>query len=212
MKIRTVEFVGSFVNPRGPLPEDLPAVAFSGRSNVGKSSLINTLLGRTRKKSARVSATPGKTQELNFYRVNGRFYLVDLPGFGYARVPYPVRESWKALVDGYLVRNADRPLAVVHLIDARRDPRIGDLRMLSRLAELAIPVLVAMTKVDKLTRQDRRRRLARLVRELDLDEEHILPCSSTTREGKEELLGAMQELLDATEMTVPQSAVRDGLV
>ena len=179
---------------------------------MGKSSLINTLLGRTRKKSARVSATPGKTQELNFYRVNGRFYLVDLPGFGYARAPYPVRESWKALVDRYLVRNADRPLAVVHLIDARRDPGLGDLRMLSRLAELATPVLVAMTKVDKLTRQDRRTKLARLMRELDLDEEHILPCSSATHEGREELLGAMQELLDAAEMTVPQTAVLDGPV
>lgn len=199
MKIRQVEFVGTFVDPEGPLPEGLPAIAFAGRSNVGKSSLINTLLGRTRRGLARVSATPGKTQGLNFYRVNERFLLVDLPGFGYARVPRHVRARWKPLVEGYLAREANRSLAVVHLIDGRRDPGPEDLRMLSYLAALAVPALVAVTKVDKLTWEERRRALSKLMRELDVDETHILPFSSRTGEGREELLDAMEELLQAPE-------------
>ncbi len=119
--IRSVEFAGSVASPKNPLPGDLPQVAFSGRSNVGKSSLINVLLGRTRKKVAHVSSTPGKTQMLNFYRVNDRFFLVDLPGFGYAKAPGPVRESWKRLVEWYLSR-PDGVCGVVHLVDGRHRP------------------------------------------------------------------------------------------
>ena len=95
MKIRGVEFAGSVVDPLARLPGELPQIAFSGRSNVGKSSLINTLLKRTRKKLAHVSARPGKTQMLNFYRVNDDFFLVDLPGYGYARAPAAVRDGWR---------------------------------------------------------------------------------------------------------------------
>jgi ATP-dependent Lon protease len=129
MVIRTVEYAGTLVDPQAPFPGDLPQVAFSGRSNVGKSSLINTLLRRTRNKIAHVSATPGKTQALNFFRVNDLFFLVDLPGFGYAKVPMAVRDAWKPLVEGYLAR-PDGPKAVVHLVDIRGGRPPTTMRML----------------------------------------------------------------------------------
>lgn len=198
MKIRSVEFVGSLVDPQAPLPGPLPQVAFAGRSNVGKSSLINTLLRRTRRKLARVSGEPGKTRELNFFRVNDRFFLVDLPGYGFARVPEAVREGWKALVEGYLARE-EGPLAVVQLVDARHDPAETDLRMLAYLAELGIPAMVALTKVDKLKRSERGRKIPALTEALGLDPEQVIPFSSKTGEGRDELLGALDALLRSVE-------------
>lgn len=195
MKIRTLEFSGTVVDPAARLPGTLPQVAFAGRSNVGKSSLINTILGRTRKKLAHVSGTPGKTQGLNFYLVNDRFFLVDLPGFGYAKVPERVRAGWKDLIEGYLTR-PDGPRAVVHLVDVRRNPTDDDLRMLDYMATLGVPALVAFTKVDKLSRSARTTRIPMLIEELALDSEQVVPFSSKTGEGKDVLLAALSELLD----------------
>ena len=195
MKIGTVEYVGTLVDPRAPFPDSLPQVAFAGRSNVGKSSLINTILNRTRSKIARVSATPGKTQALNFYRVNDEFLLVDLPGFGFAKVPMEVKGGWKALVEGYLSR-PDGPRAVVHLLDVRRDPTPDDLHMLDYLAELGIPALLVLTKVDKFSRSQKLKRVRELVTELKLDPEQVVPFSSKTGEGRDLLLGALAGLLD----------------
>ena len=178
-----------------PLPGDLPQIAFSGRSNVGKSSLINTLLGRTRKGVAYVSGTPGKTQGLNFYRINGRFFLVDLPGFGFARVPDRVRERWKPLIEGYLARS-DGPCAVVHLVDARRDPTDDDLKMLDYLAELGLPSLISVTKIDKLSWEKRTKTIPALIHSLGLDPDQVIPFSSKTGEGRDELLGALAGLLE----------------
>ncbi len=194
MKIRSVEFLASVVDPGAALPDHLPQVAFSGRSNVGKSSLINTLLGRTRKKVARVSTRPGKTQALNFYRVNEAFLLVDLPGFGYAQVPRAMRDGWKHLVEGYLSRE-DGPVAAVHLVDARRDPMEVDRTMLEYLAGLGLPTLVAVTKVDKLSRSERTGLEREIAEGFGLDPTQVLPFSSKTREGRDELLGAIQGLL-----------------
>lgn len=194
MKIRRVEFAGTVVDPRDPLPDGLPQIAFAGRSNVGKSSLINTLLGRTRKKLARVSGQPGKTRHLNFFRVNDDFLLVDLPGFGYAKVPLAVREEWKGLVEGYLERE-DGPIAVVHLVDARRSPTGTDLQMLAYLAKLEMPALVVLTKVDKLSRSERSRRLPELVRQLGIDEDQAVAFSARTGEGRDVLLEALAHLL-----------------
>ena len=208
MKIRTVEFLGTFVDPRGTLPGGLPEIAFSGRSNVGKSSLINTLLRRTRRPVARVSATPGKTQGLNFYRVNEQFLLVDLPGFGYARVPARIRESWKPLVEGYLAGSAHRALAVVHLIDARRTPGAEDVAMLRYLSELAVPTLLAVTKIDKLAWEARRKALPLLARGTGLEPDQIVAFSSRTGEGRGELLAAVEELLRAPGMAVPAEGAR----
>lgn len=197
MKIRSVEFVGSMVEPDAPLPGDLPQIAFSGRSNVGKSSLINTLLRRTRHKIAHVSATPGKTQALNFYRVNDAFFLVDLPGFGFARVPDSVRQGWKRLVEGYLAR-PNGPRAVVHLVDARRDPTPSDLRMLDYLGGIGIPAIVCITKIDKLSRSRADDVVPELIRALALDPEQVVLFSSKTGMGRQELLDAMAALLEET--------------
>jgi len=198
MKIRTVEYAGTIVQPGGESPSPLPQVAFSGRSNVGKSSLINTLLQRTRSKIARVSATPGKTQALNFYRVNDDFYVVDLPGFGYAKVPKKVRDAWSGLIEWYLVESEDMR-GVVHLVDARREPTAHDLHMVTYLSEIGLPTLVVLTKMDKLKRSERKKAIGRAVTELELDEDQILPFSSKTGEGREILLDALDDLLATPE-------------
>jgi len=192
--IRSVEFVGSVGTPGGELPEGLPQVAFSGRSNVGKSSLINTLLRRTRKKLARVSGTPGKTQSLNFYRVNDRFFLVDLPGYGYARAPGDVRESWRKLVEDYFSRE-EGPTGVVHLVDGRHPPTRLDLEMMEYLGALALPALVALTKMDRVPRGKRERTLQEAAGVLGLTREQILPFSAKTGEGRDALLEALDHLL-----------------
>ena len=195
MKVKDVEFVGSVVEPGVPPPEPLPQVAFSGRSNVGKSSLINTLLRRTRKKIARVSSTPGKTRELNFYRVNDRFLLVDLPGYGFAKVPEEMRESWKRLVEGYLATE-EGLRGVVHLVDARHDPMETDKQMVAFLAALQLPTLVVLTKWDKLSRSEQSGTVDEAAEALGLDAEQILPFSAKTGEGRETLLGALDHLLE----------------
>ena len=198
MRVRTVEFAGSLFDAGAPVPGDLPQVAFSGRSNVGKSSLINVLLKRTRKKLAHVSGTPGKTRSLNFYLVNDRFFLVDLPGFGFARVPSRVRQSWKALVENYLV-GEPKLRGVVHLVDARHDPTVTDLEMVEFLAEKGLPTLVVLTKMDKLKRMARERTVTVAVERLNIDEDQVLAFSSKTGEGREELLTALDQLIGVDE-------------
>jgi GTP-binding protein len=194
MIIRSVEYAGTIVDPKAPLPNALPQVAFAGRSNVGKSSLINTLLGRTQKKIAHVSGTPGKTQAVNFFRVNDTFFLVDLPGFGFAKVPQELKAGWKALVEGYLAR-PDGPAAVVHLIDIRRGPTPEDVAMLGYLADVGVPALIVLTKADKLGREARKKRVRELEQALGLDPEQVVVSSSQTGEGKEEILEALVGLL-----------------
>lgn len=198
MKIGQVEFAGTMVDPMAPYPGELPQVAFAGRSNVGKSSLINVLLGRTKKKIAHVSATPGKTQGLNFYQVDEKFFLVDLPGYGFAQAPASVRESWKGLVDGYLARK-DGPRAVVLLIDVRRDPTPDDRQLLERLAGLGLPTLIVLTKMDKLTHSQKAKRVEKLVGLLEVDAEQVVPFSSMTGDGKELLLDALDSVLTPAE-------------
>jgi GTP-binding protein len=196
--IRSVEFAGVVAVSGGPLPGDLPQVAFSGRSNVGKSSLINVLLRRTRKKLAHVSSKPGKTQTVNFYEVNGDFFLVDLPGFGYAKAPGPVREGWRKLVEWYLSGGGERLRGVVHLVDGRHPPTKLDLEMMEYLAELGLPTLVILTKMDRVPKGKRSTSLERAARELGIDQEQILPFSAKTGEGREALLDALSELLHLT--------------
>ncbi len=200
MKIHTVEYAGTIAKPGGQPPGDLPQVAFSGRSNVGKSSLINTLLRRTRNKVAHVSGRPGKTQALNFYRVNDAFFLVDLPGYGYARVPAAVRNAWRKLIEWYLAEPGTLR-GVVHLVDARRTPTDHDRTMVSYLAELGLPALVVLTKMDKLKRSQRELAVERAVTELDVDPEQLVPFSSRTGEGRDELLDALEDLLGETAST-----------
>jgi GTP-binding protein len=202
VKIRSVEFVGAVARPGGPKPEGLPEVAFSGRSNVGKSSLINRLLGRTRTPIARVSNTPGKTREINFFSVDVlpthgdplEFFLVDLPGYGYARVPDRIRAAWKPLMEDYLERS-DALQGVLQLIDVRHAPTDDDLRMVEFLAGLGTPTLIVLTKVDKLKRSQRERKIRAASERLGLDMEQIVPFSAVTGEGRDALLDALEGLL-----------------
>ena len=205
MKIRSVDFAGALAAPDGPAPNGLPEVAFSGRSNVGKSSLINRLLGRTRTPIARVSGTPGKTREINFFRVDAlpsdpnadpvQFHLVDLPGYGYARVPEKMREAWKPLIEGYLGRTESLK-GVVQLVDARHGATKDDLRMVEFLAALGTPTLVVLTKVDKLKRSERKGRFGDMAKKMELELDQVLPFSAVTGEGRDVLVEALESLLE----------------
>jgi GTP-binding protein len=196
--IRDVEFAGAVATSGGALPGDLPQVAFSGRSNVGKSSLINVVLGRTRKKVAHVSSKPGKTQTLNFYRVNDAFFLVDLPGFGYAKAPLAVREGWRKTVEWYLARGQGLR-GVVHLVDGRHPPAKVDREIMEMLGGLGLPTLVILTKMDRVPKGKHQATLAAAAKELGLDPDQILPFSSRTGEGKDDLLAALEDLLEPEE-------------
>lgn len=195
MLIRSVEYAGTVAKPGQAPPGDLPQIAFSGRSNVGKSSLINTLLGRTRNRIAHVSATPGKTQALNYYRVNDRFYLVDLPGYGYARVPEALRDAWQRLIEWYL-EESGHVHGVVHLVDARRSPTAHDVTMMEYLTRVGVPALVVLTKMDKLKRSEREKAIGRALEVMALDDDQLVPFSSHTGEGRDVLLAALDHLLE----------------
>lgn len=195
MIIRSVEYAGTVAGLGQAPPGDLPQIAFSGRSNVGKSSLINTVLRRTRNKIAHVSATPGKTQALNYYRVNDRFFLVDLPGYGYARVPAGTRDAWQRLIEWYLGESG-MVRGVVHLVDARIPPTEHDHAMVSYLAEVGLPCLIVLTKMDKLKASQRGKAVSAALSALGLDEDQLVPFSSRTGEGRDEVLAALESLLD----------------
>lgn len=195
MKIHSVGFAGSMAEAGAPLPVALPQVAFSGRSNVGKSSLINCLIRRTRRRLAQVSSWPGKTRHVNFYVVNGAFALVDLPGLGYARVARTTRREWARLVEAYLSSAPDLR-GVAHLVDARRGVGRPDRSIIELLSERAVPVLFVATKIDKLPLARRAERVGAIARDLGVGEEQVLPFSARTGEGREELLWAIAALLD----------------
>lgn len=207
MLIKSVEFAGAVAAPDGPKPVALPEIAFSGKSNVGKSSLINRLLGRTRTPVARVSGTPGKTQEINFFRVraaaesgaDASFFLVDLPGYGFARVPLEVRAKWKPLIESYLGGSSELK-GVVQLLDARHGPTPDDRKMVRYLANLGLPTLFVLTKVDKLSRRERPKQIDKLIEELGVDTDQVLTFSAKSGEGREELVASVEALL-ATERT-----------
>lgn len=184
MRIGEAEFVGAVREPGVALPTRLPQIAMIGRSNVGKSSLINAILGR--KRLARVSRTPGRTQEIHFYEVDGRFCLVDLPGYGFARAPAEVRQRWGPLIESYL--STSRGLVgVVLLLDARHGPSRDDRRMLDFLERLELPTLFVLTKVDKLSRGKRKAALTRSLETLEIPEDQLLATSAVTGEGTKTL-------------------------
>ena len=192
--IRQAEFAGAIGAPGQAPPAKLPQIAFAGRSNCGKSSLINALVGR--KKLARVSQTPGKTQEINFYRINDRFFLTDLPGYGFARAPEPARDRWRMLIEGFLETSTDLA-GIVVLIDARRGVLEPDEQLLAWLARLRIPTLIALTKIDKLNRSGRARAARELRNALGLPADQLVSTSSLTGEGLDLLRESLFGLLDA---------------
>ncbi len=191
--IRDLQFLGGMAVAGGwRPPEELPEVAFIGRSNVGKSSLLNLLVRR--KAFARVSRTPGRTQEVNFFQVNKQFILVDLPGYGYARVSRSKRHSWQPLIDGYL-RMTSQLRGIVLLLDVRREPNEEDLAMLDYLADLEVPTLVVITKVDKLGAGERRERIAAVTGAIGVDPSQVIASSAHTGAGRHELAEAVAELV-----------------
>ena len=193
--IRNLEFLGGMSEKGGwRPPSDLPEVAFAGRSNVGKSSLLNTLVRR--KAFARVSRTPGRTREINFFRVNNGIVLVDLPGYGYARISKEKKAEWRPLIDTYLKRT-QQLRGIVLLLDMRREPSDDDHAMLDFLAEVEVPTIVALTKTDKLSKGAARTQAAEIARALALDPDQVIPFSAVTGEGRVELLEAIVALVDA---------------
>lgn len=166
----------------------IPQIAFSGRSNVGKSSLINTLLGR--KSLARVSSAPGKTITINFYEVDSKLFLVDLPGYGFAKRPPAEKAAWSALTDGYFTQNQNIDLLkiVVQLIDARVGPTKDDLVMIDWLLQSEMPFVVVATKMDKLNKTESSKAVQSIRSAASLPEDiEIIPFSSETKEGKQTL-------------------------
>ena len=189
MKYNQAKFITSYGLLSQIPPYEKIEVAFAGRSNVGKSSLLNRLFSR--KNLARVSSVPGKTATINFYQVED-VYFVDLPGYGYAKVAKTEKQRWSELIEGYF--HSDRDLAlVVQLIDMRHPPTKLDLQMIDFLIESELPFLIVLTKMDKLSKRQQQARLEELRQELPYaDQITILPCSAETGEGIEEL----RELLD----------------
>jgi len=191
--IRSLEFVGGLATIGGWRPElDLPEIAFAGRSNVGKSSLLNKVLKR--RSFARVSKTPGRTREINFFKVNDAFLLADLPGYGYAKVSKTRSAEWGPLIEAYL-RSTKQLRGVVQLLDVRHDPTEDDRQMLDFLADVSVPVMFVATKIDKLSQAAATRRVQELAIMLQVDEDHIIPFSAQTGVGRDELAEAISGLL-----------------
>ena len=200
-KIYTItksEYVASAVKAEQYPAEILPEIVFIGRSNVGKSSLINSLTNR--RSLAHTSQTPGKTQTINFYRAKinleppQEFYLVDLPGYGYAKVSRDSRRVWAKFIEEYLLKS--RAIRFVcQLVDLRHPPMDSDLKMLAWLVEKNLPVLIVATKSDKLSKNERAKNLAAMKKSFGIEELPILPHSSKTGEGRSELLDVIAESL-----------------
>ena len=186
-----VEFlVSAFKESQYPVP-DRPEIAFAGKSNVGKSSLINTLVNR--KKLARTSSTPGRTQSINFFRFGKTLYLVDLPGYGFARVPVNVKRSWQQMVETYL-RNRETLKAVVVILDIRRDPSSGDIDLIHWLRHYNIHPIIVLTKADKVSRQQVRKRTGLIADRLaGTSPDGPVVFSAKTRQGRDEIWERMRE-------------------
>jgi GTP-binding protein len=190
MKITSADFLKSAFK-ESDWPRDLrPEIAFLGRSNVGKSSVINSLLGV--RKLARTSSTPGRTQSLNFFTINDAFRFVDLPGFGYARVPRDIKSSWGEMVSSFLAKRRQLMLSI-HLVDSRHEPTKQDLQLHEWLKLSAKPHLVVATKSDKLSNNELQKSLEHITRVLEDDQ--VVAYSAKTGRGRDEVWRAINSAI-----------------
>lgn len=196
-----VQFVKSVFSLEELPTDPLPMVAFIGRSNVGKSSLINTITGR--KELAQISKKPGRTKAINFFRVGDSFYLVDLPGYGYAEVRESLRKSWEKLIEGYL-KISRRWLFAVLIIDSRHPPFESDIMMRDWLSYYRIPYVIALTKIDKVPRGKREKALSTAAQILNQKKEEIIPFSAKTGEGKRELIARIDRFVRGYYQSTPR--------
>ena len=196
MEIKTASFVTSLSEYREQPPITLPQLAVVGKSNVGKSSLINTLCNR--RKLCKTSSTPGKTRLINVFLINDRFHLVDLPGYGFAKVDKAEKLRWGAMMDGYFQRST-LLFHVLHLVDIRHEPTQDDVTMNRYFRDMGIPFTVAATKADKISRGARMKQIAPICRAMLVQPWEVVPFSSEDGLGKDVLLTKIGELLAQAE-------------
>ncbi len=209
MIIKTTSFVKSATRP-GNYPElSFPEIAFAGRSNVGKSSLLNVLIQR--KSLVRTSSTPGRTQLINFFDLNGELLLVDLPGYGFAKVPMAVKNQWGPMVRTYL-HTRTTLAAVVMLFDVRRVPRAEDLQLLDWLEEFGIPTIPVITKIDKVSRNVRSKQIKPIIDATGLPVEAFTLFSALSKEGREEIWERLEVAVESmsSEMEQEPSSALDA--
>ncbi|MCL2761231.1 MAG: ribosome biogenesis GTP-binding protein YihA/YsxC [Desulfuromonadales bacterium] len=180
MHVKSATFIKSATKPSQYPESGLPEIAFAGRSNVGKSSLINVLVNR--KNLVRTSSTPGRTQLINFFDVNGTFSLVDLPGYGFAKVPLAVKQHWGPMMETYLSKSPNLK-AVVLILDIRRIPGAEDIQMLGWLNSYEVPALLVLTKCDKLSKTERAKQVKLIAGELGIDQSYFCFFSAISKEG-----------------------------
>ncbi|WP_028783371.1 ribosome biogenesis GTP-binding protein YihA/YsxC [Thalassobacillus devorans] len=194
MKVNDAELVISAVSKKQYPADHLPEIALAGRSNVGKSSFINKMIQR--KSLARTSSKPGKTQTLNFYKINERFYFVDVPGYGYAKVSKKERKKWGEMMEEYFAER-ENLRATALIIDIRHQPTEDDIMMYDYLKYFELPVMVIATKLDKIPKNKRDQHIKEVRRTLEVEEEDIvIPFSSETGEGKDKAWTAMLSYLN----------------
>ena len=196
MIVKSTEFIKSATKPAHYPPPDLPEIAFAGRSNVGKSSLINVLVNR--KNLVRTSNTPGRTQLINFFNVNGTFTLVDLPGYGFAKVPLAVKKEWGPMMETYLSRR-ENLRGVVLILDIRRTPTAEDRQMLDWLRSYGVQPILVVTKCDKVSKNERARQAALIASTLQVDKSEFSFFSALSREGTDGIWERIEGVLGGEE-------------
>ncbi|MBW1845613.1 MAG: YihA family ribosome biogenesis GTP-binding protein [Deltaproteobacteria bacterium] len=192
MIIKSTEFVKSAVKPSQYPEDNLPEIAFAGRSNVGKSSLINTLINR--KNLVKTSSTPGRTQLINFFKVNNQFSFVDLPGYGYAKVPAAIRKKWGPMIESYLSTRQSLN-GVVLIMDLRRQPQDAEIDFINWLKQFNIASILVLTKIDKLSKTKQLKQHQMIAKGLGVELADLILFSAKTRKGKDAVWNAIKKVM-----------------